>query len=145
MKNCFARNPSTHVDRHQQTTGLRADQVIQFARAIGLEVSLATFGMLEDLLLKINSKVGRGGGGCEGVSLQSPSRSKAGSTVAESVASRSFYSLPTITESLTNYLLTDPLYRRPATSIKPPSRRGVAFSQTQVTEIAVSDSSRTLG
>ena len=57
--------------------------MILFARAIGLEVSLATFGMLEDLLLKINSKVGGGGGGSESGCLQSPFPSKAGSTVAE--------------------------------------------------------------
>ena len=36
--------------------------MIQFVRAVGLEVSLASFGMLEDLLLKTNL-IGRGGGG----------------------------------------------------------------------------------
>ena len=40
-------------------TGMSSDQMIQFARAIGLEVSLATFGMLEDVLLKIGGKTGR--------------------------------------------------------------------------------------
>ena len=39
---------------HQQITGLNADQMIQFARAVGLDVSLATFGLLEDLLLQIS-------------------------------------------------------------------------------------------
>ena len=43
--------------------------MIQFARVIRLEVFLAMFGMLEDLLMKINSNVGRGGGGGEYVSL----------------------------------------------------------------------------
>ena len=69
--------------------------MIQFATAVGLEVSLATFGMLEDVLLKIGAKTGWNVG--EKGSGQSVSFSRSGSTVIESVASRSFYSLPTIT------------------------------------------------
>ena len=53
--------------------------------------------MLEDVLLKIGGNTGRNvddkGSG------QPPSFSRVGSTVMESVASRSFYSLPTITKS----------------------------------------------
>ena len=97
LKECFADNPPVQLDPHHQLTGMSSDQMIQFAGRIGLEVSLATFGKLEDVLLKIGGKTGRNvddkGSG------QSPSLSRAGSTVMESVASRSFYSLPTITES----------------------------------------------
>ena len=97
LQECFADNPPVPLDAHQQLTGMSSDQMIQFVRAIGLEVSIATFGMLEDVLLKIGGKAGRNVGG-KG-SGQSPSFSRAGSTVIENVASRSFYSLPTITES----------------------------------------------
>ena len=59
LKECFADNPPVQLDPHQQVTGMSSDQMIQFARAVGLEVSLATFGMLEDVLLKIGGKTGR--------------------------------------------------------------------------------------
>ena len=71
--------------------------MIQFARAVGLEVSLASFGMLEDLLLKANLVGRRGGGGK--ASSKSTFSSGAGTSIGDSVASRSAYSLPTITES----------------------------------------------
>ena len=88
LKECFADNPPVQLDPHQQLTGMSSHQVIQFARAVGLEVSLATFGMLEDVLLKIGGKTGRNFG--EKGSEQSASRNRSGSTVMESVASRSF-------------------------------------------------------
>ena len=97
LKDCFADNPPVQLDPHQQLTVLSSDQMVQFARAIGLEVSLATFGMSEDVLLKNGEKAGRNVS--EKDSGQSASLSRAGSTVVESVASRSFYSLHTITES----------------------------------------------
>ena len=97
LKGCLADNPPVQLDPHQQLTGMSSDQMIQFARAIGLEVSLATFGMLEDVLLKTGRKTGRNVG--EKGNGRSVSLSRSGSTVMESVASRSFYSLPTITES----------------------------------------------
>ena len=56
LKECFAYNLPVQLDPHQQLTGMSSDQMIQFARAIGLEVFLATFGMLEDVLLKIGGK-----------------------------------------------------------------------------------------
>ena len=74
--------------------------MIQFAKAIGLELSSFTFKMLEDVLMKSNSKVGRAGGVGDGVSALSHFPCKAGSTVAESVVSRSAQSLPTISESV---------------------------------------------
>ena len=107
LKECFVENPATHVDTHQQITGLNSDQLIQFARAIGLDVPLATLGMLEDLLLKISSQ-GRKSDGRSGEGIvQSPFFGRAGSTVAESIAFRSFYSLPTKTESVASNLIPD--------------------------------------
>ena len=43
LKKCFADNPPVQLDPHQQVTAMSSDQMIQFARAVGLEVSLATF------------------------------------------------------------------------------------------------------
>ena len=42
LKECFADNPPVQLDPHQQLTGMSSDQMIQFARAVGLEVFLAT-------------------------------------------------------------------------------------------------------
>ena len=41
LKECFEMNPPTHLDPSHPTTSFSADQIIQFARAVGLEVSLA--------------------------------------------------------------------------------------------------------
>ena len=79
LKEYFADNPSIQLDPHQQLTEMSSDQMIQFARAIGFEVSLATFGILEVVLLKIGEKTGRNVG--DKGSGQSPSFSRAGSTV----------------------------------------------------------------
>ena len=97
LKDFFEYNPPTHLDATHQTTSFSADQMIQFARAVGLEVSLASFGMLEDLLLKTILFGRRGGGGK--ASSKSTFSICAGTSVGHSVATRSFYSLPTITES----------------------------------------------
>ena len=122
-------------------TGLSSDQIIQFARAVGLEVSLATFGMLEDVLLKIGGKTGRnvGGKGSE----QSALRSRSGSTVMESVASRSFYSLPTITESFDSDRLARDLSQQPCSSRQADAILG--FSRTEVNEFNDTGSLKTLG
>ena len=53
LKECFADNPPVQFDPHQHLTGISSDQMIQFAGAIGLEASLANFGLLENVLLKI--------------------------------------------------------------------------------------------
>ena len=82
-KECFADNPPVQLGPHQQLTGMSSDQMIQFARAIGLEVSLATFGMFEDVLLKIGGKTGRSVG--ERGSGQSVSLGWSGSTVVERI------------------------------------------------------------
>ena len=136
LKECFADNPPVQLDPHQQLTGLSSDQMIQFARAVGLEVSLATFGMLEDVLLKICGKPGRNVG--ERGSGRSVSRSGSGSTVVDSVASRSFYSLPTITESLDSDQLQQPCSSRQADAV-------LGFSRTEVNEFNDTDSLKTLG
>ena len=136
MKECFADNPPVQLDPHQQLTGLSSDQMIQFARAVGLEVSLATFGMLEDVVLKIGGKPGRNVG--ERGSGRSVSRSGSGSTVVDSVASRSFYSLPTITESLDSDQLQQPCSSRQADAV-------LGFSRTEVNEFNDTDSLKTLG
>ena len=43
LKECFADNPPVRLDPYQHFTGMSWDQIIQFARAIGLEVPLTTF------------------------------------------------------------------------------------------------------
>ena len=97
LKDFFEHNPHTRLDATHQTTSFSADQMIQFARAVGLEVSLASFGMLGDLFLRTNL-IGRRGGG-ERASIKSAFSSCAGTSLGDSVASRSVYSLLTITES----------------------------------------------
>ena len=97
LKDFFEQNPPTHLDATHQTTSFSAHQMIQFARTVGSEVSLASSGMLEDLLLKRNL-TGRGSG--RGMaSSRSVFSSRAGTSVRDSGASQSVYSLPTITES----------------------------------------------
>ena len=115
--------------------------MIQFARAIGLEFSLATFGLLEDVLLKIGGKTGRNIG--ERGSGQSASLGRSGSTVMESVASRSFYSLPTITESFDSDHLAGDFSQQPCSSRQ--ADAAMDFSRTEVTEINDTDSLKTLG
>ena len=140
LKECFADNSPVQLDPDQQLIGLSSDQMIQFARAIGLEVSSATFGMLEDVMLKIGGKTGRSVG--ERGSGQSASLGRSGSTVVESMASRSFYSLPTITESFDSNRLVGDLTQQPC------SRRqadaALDFFRTEVTEINDTDSLKTL-
>ena len=79
LKDFFEQNPPTRLDGTPQTTSFSADQMIQFARAADLEVFLASFGMLEDLLLKTNL-IGRGGGGGK-ASSRSVFSSRAGTSV----------------------------------------------------------------
>ena len=141
LKQYFADNPPVQLDPHQQVTGMRSDQMIQFARAVGLEVSLATFGMLEDVLLKIGGKTGRNVG--ERGSGQSVSHSRSDSNVMESVASRSFYSLPTITESFDSDRLVGSLSQQPRSSRQADAVLG--FSRTEVNEFNDTDSLKTLG
>ena len=141
LKECFADNPPVQLDPHQQLTGMSSDQVIQFARTVGLEVSLATSGMLDDVLVKIGGKAGRNVGDKSGG--QSDSFSRAGSTVVESVASRPFYSLPTITESFGSDHSAGDEMQQPCSSRQ--ADAALDFSRTEVTEINDTDSLKTLG
>ena len=140
LKECFADNPPVQLDPHQQLTGMSSDQMIQFARVIEFEVSLATFGMLEDVLLKIGGKTGRNVG--EKGSGQSVSLSRSRSTVMESVASRSFYSLPTITESFDSDRVVGDLSQQPCSSRQ--ADAALDFSRTEVTKIIDTDNLKTL-
>ena len=52
LKDFSELNPPTLLGPSHPTTSFRADQMIPFARAVDLKVSLASYSMLEDLLLK---------------------------------------------------------------------------------------------
>ena len=91
--------------------------------------------------MKIGGKTGRNIG--EKGSGQSLSLSRSGSTVMESVASRSFYSLPTITESFDSDRLVGDLSQQPCSSRQADVALG--FSQTEVTDFNDTDSFKTLG
>ena len=92
-------NPPTHLDASYATTSFSADQMIQFARAVGLEVSLKSYSMLKDLLLKPRSGSGVYHMTSRYPAGRSPFPSVAGSSIGDSVASLSAFSLPTITET----------------------------------------------
>ena len=117
LKDFFELNPPTHLDPSHPTTSFSADQMIQFARAVGLEVSLASYGMLEDLLLKA-----MGGGGFQSVGSRhfigrSPFPSVAGSSWSNSIASRTIYSLPTVTETdVSNVVVGGEVLQEPCSS-----------------------------
>ena len=97
--------------------------------------------MLEDVLLKTGGKTERNVGDKD--SGQSPSFSRAGSTVIESVASRLFSSLPTITESSGSDPTAGGFSQEPCSSR--PTDAALGFSQTQVTDINDSNSLKTVG
>ena len=79
--------------------------MIQFARVVGLEVSLASNSMLQDLLLKARVGSGVHPKASRYPARRSPFPSVAGSSAGDSVASWSVYSLPTITETETSNLI----------------------------------------
>ena len=97
MVDFFEHIPPTRLDATHQTASFSAEQMIQLAKAVGLELSLASFGMSEDLLLKTNL-IGRVGGGGR-TSSRSAFSICAWTNIGDSVASRSVYSLSTTTES----------------------------------------------
>ena len=112
--------------------------MIQFARVIGFEVSLATLGMLEDALLKNGGKTEKRAG--DKGSGQIPSFNRAGSTVVESVVSLSFHSLTSITESFGSDPSAGDTSQQSRSSRQADAALG--FSQTQVIDITGSDSMR---
>ena len=98
VRGYFDMNPPTHLDPSHATTSFSSDQMIQFTGVVGPEVSLAAHKMLEDLLLKA-----KGGSGAHRMMSRYPAGrslfpSVAGSSMGDSISSRSAYSLPTITE-----------------------------------------------
>ena len=117
---------------------MSADRTIQFTKAVGLKFSLATFGMLEDMLLKISGKTRKSGG--DRSSVQSHLFSGSGSTFFESVASRCFYSLLTIRESVSSDASAD-VHVRQTCSIQQ-ADAALGFSQTQRADITECDSSK---
>ena len=95
------------------------------------------------MLLKMSSRRRKSDAGSgEGI-VQSPLLFKTGSSVAESVASLSFYSLTTKTKSVASNLVPDYRLQQPCSSRQAGDALG--FSQTQVIEIPGSDSLTTLG
>ena len=95
LKDSFELNPPTHPVPSHSNRSFSADQMIQFARAVRLEVSLASYSVLEDLLMKV--RVGSGGqpGTSHCTAGRSPFPSVAGLAMGDSIAYRLVYSLPT--------------------------------------------------
>ena len=92
-KNFREVNPPTILDHGPSSTSLSANQMIQFARAVGLEVTLASYGLLKVLLLRP--------WGVSGLGVREQRRrcffpSLFSFTAADSVVSQSTYSLPTM-------------------------------------------------
>ena len=52
LKDFFDLTPPTVLDPSHTLTNFGAEQIVQFARAVGLEVTLASYGLPEDLLLR---------------------------------------------------------------------------------------------
>ena len=88
VKDFSEHNPPTHLDVTHQKPSFSADQMITFAKALGLEVSVASFGIMEDLLSKANL-IGRGEGGEISRSVFS---SRPDTSVGDGVASHFLYS-----------------------------------------------------
>ena len=134
--------PPTHLDLSHPTTSFNADQMIQFARAVWLEVSLVSYSKLEDLLFKA-----KGGSRVHPVASrystgQSPFPSIAGSSMGDSVASRSVYSLPTITETEgISVIMSWGVVEEPCSSRQADARLAMG---TESTEKAGTDSLKTL-
>ena len=116
--------------------------MIQFERAVGLEVSLASYSMLVDLLLKA-----RGGSKVHPVTSrysagQSPFPCVAGLSMGDSIASRSFCSLPTITETEgTSVIVSGDVVEEPFCSRQADARLAMG---TESTEKHGTDSLKTL-
>ena len=142
LKDFFELNPPTHLDPSHPTTSFSADQMIQFARAVGLEVSLASYGMLEDLLLKARVVGGVQPVGSRHSIGRSPFPGVAGSSWGDSIASRTSYSLPTVTETdVSNVVGGGELFQEPCSSRQADAR--LAAEQVGGEEPG-SDSSKTL-
>ena len=89
LKDFFEVNPPKFLDAGRTTTFLSADQKIQFARGVGLEVTLISYGLVEDLLVRSR---GVGAVNARGVTGNSHFPSLVGSIRGDSIASHSPYS-----------------------------------------------------
>ena len=87
-------NPATVLDPGHTTTNLSANQLIQFVRAVDLEVVLASYLLLQDLLVRSR---GVAAVSSRWVSRRSLLLSFLGSIRGDSVDSQFQYSLPTVT------------------------------------------------
>ena len=142
LKECFEMNPPTHLDPSHPTTSFSADQMIQFARAVGLEVSLASYSMLEDLLLKAKGGSGAQAKTSRNTAGRSPFPSVAGSSMGDSIASRSIYSLLTITETGgTDAVVSGDIVEEPCSSRQADARLALG---TESVERPGTDSLKTL-
>ena len=79
------------LDPGHVSASLSADHMIEFVRAIGLEVTLASYGLLEDFLLRARNF---GNLGVRGQPGSSPPRGFVGSAVGDRMVSQSRYFLP---------------------------------------------------
>ena len=87
------------MDPGHNTFNLTANQLIQFALAVGFQVTLAFYGLLHDLLVRSRAVSGLG---LRGPPRKSPSASAIGSARGDSVASQSRFLLPTMTGLIAN-------------------------------------------
>ena len=101
LKDCFEPNCPTVLDPGHTTTNLSRNQLTQFARAVGPEVTLASQGLPEDLLTRSHAFSGWGLRAPPG---RSPFTSTVGSTRDDSLVSQSRYSLPTLTSLTATYV-----------------------------------------
>ena len=142
LKGCFELKPATHLEPSHPTTSFSADQMIQFARAVGLEGSLASYSMLKDLLLK-----SRGGSGAYPVTSRypagrSPFPSVAGLSMGKNAASRSVYTLPTFTETEgSNVVVSGDVLKEPCSRRQADARSAIG---TEASEKTGTDSLKTL-
>ena len=142
MKVFFELNRPTHLDPSHPTTSFSADQMIQFTRAVGLELSLTSYGMLEDLLLKARVGGGYQVDGSRHSIGRSPFPSVAGSSWGDSVASRTNYSLPTVTETdVSKVVAVERSLQRPCSSKQADARLAAGNANS---EKPGSDSLKTL-
>ena len=95
-KRAFEQNPVILFDLNHFTTSLTVDQMIPFARAVGLEVEVSSYGLLEDMLFKAN--VVQSAAVCPPNGGQSLFLSQDASTFLKSVTSDLSCSLLIITE-----------------------------------------------
>ena len=138
LKDFFELNPPTDLNPSHPKTSFSADHMIQFARAVGLEVSLASYGMLEDILLKARVDGGDQSLGSRHSIGRSPFLSVAGSCWGDSVASRTKYSLPTVTKTdASNVVAVEGSLQEPCSSKQADARLAVGHASSEKPVVTV--------